>query len=97
MKYKVGDKVKIVSLQREGRGSCMDVVGDIGEIVLRDPSDILKYEVKIEDGGHWWWEESNLELIDDQKEADKANLKELISNKQNELKELQDKLNQLET
>ena len=28
-------------------------------------------------------------------EADKANLKELISNKQNELKELQDKLNQL--
>ncbi|MEG2307115.1 MAG: hypothetical protein RSB94_07225 [Erysipelotrichaceae bacterium] len=29
-------------------------------------------------------------------EADKANLKELISNKQNELKELQDKLNQLE-
>ncbi|MEG2307253.1 MAG: hypothetical protein RSB94_07935 [Erysipelotrichaceae bacterium] len=29
-------------------------------------------------------------------EADKANLKELISNKQHELKELQDKLNQLE-
>ena len=34
-------------------------------------------------------------VIDAQKEADKANLKELISNKQNELKELQDKLNQL--
>jgi len=34
-------------------------------------------------------------VIEAQKEADKANLKELISNKQNELKELQDKLNQL--
>ena len=33
--------------------------------------------------------------IEAQKEADKADLKELISNKQNELKELQDKLNQL--
>lgn len=68
MKYKVGDKVKIVSLQSEGRGCCMDVVGDIGEIVLYDPSDILKYKVRIEDGGRWWWwEESNLELIEDVK------------------------------
>ena len=67
MKYKVGDKVKIVSLQSEGRGCCRDVVGDVGEIVGYDPSDILKYEVKIEDGGRWWLEESNLELIEDVK------------------------------
>jgi hypothetical protein len=67
MKYKVGDKVKIVSLQREGRGCCMDVVGDIGEIIEYDSSNILKYKVKIEDGGSWWWEESNLELIEDVK------------------------------
>lgn len=68
MKYKVGDKVKIVSLQSEGRGCCMDVVGDIGEIIEYDSSDILKYKVKIEDGGgRWWWEESNLELIEDVK------------------------------
>ena len=67
MKYKVGDKVKIVSLQSEGRGCCMDVVGDIGEIIEYDSSSILKYKVKIEDGGSWWWEESNLELIEDVK------------------------------
>ena len=67
MKYKVGDKVKIVSLQSEGRGCCMDVVGDIGEIIEYDSSGILKYKVKIEDGGCWWWEESNLELIEDVK------------------------------
>ena len=68
MKYKVGDKVKIVSLQSEGRGCCMDVVGDIGEIIEQDSSSILKYKVKIEDGGgRWWWEESNLELIEDVK------------------------------
>jgi hypothetical protein len=47
MKYKVGDKVKIVSLQSEGRGCCMDVVGDIGEIIEHDSSSILKYKVKI--------------------------------------------------
>jgi len=67
MKYKVGDKVKIVSLQSVGRGCCMDVVGDIGEIIEYDSSNILKYKVKIEDGGIWWWEESNLELIEDTK------------------------------
>ena len=68
MKYKVGDKVKIVSLQSEGRGCCMDVVGDVGEIIEHDSSSILKYKVKIEDGGgRWWWEESNLELIEDTK------------------------------
>ena len=67
MKYKVGDKVKIVSLQSEGRGHCMNVVGDVGEIIENDPSSILKYKVKIEDGGCWWWEESNLELVEDVK------------------------------
>lgn len=64
MKYKVGDKVKIVSLQSEGRGDCRDVVGDTGMIIECDSFDILKYKVKIEDGGKWWWEESNLELIE---------------------------------
>lgn len=67
MKYKVGDKVKIVSLQSEGRGCCMDIVGDVGEVIEYDSSDILKYKVKTEDGGRWWWEESNLELIEDTK------------------------------
>ena len=67
MKYRVGDKVKIVSLQSVGRGCCMDVVGDIWEIIEYDSSDTLKYKVKIEDGGRWWWEESNLELIEDVK------------------------------
>lgn len=66
-KFKKGDKVKIVSLQSEGRGCCMDVVGDIGEIIEYDSSNIFKYKVKIEDGGCWWWEESNLELIEDVK------------------------------
>ena len=65
MKYKVGDKVKIVSLQSEGRGCCMDGVGDVGEIIEYDSSDLLEYRVKIEYGGRWWWEESNLELIED--------------------------------
>ena len=68
MKYKVGDKVKIVSLQSEGRGSCQDVVGDVGEIIEYDSSDILKYKVAVVGGGgRWWWEESNLELIEDTK------------------------------
>ena len=68
MKYKVGDKVKIVSLQSAGRGLCQDVVGDVGEIIRYDSEGILKYKVKIEDGGgRWWWEESNLELIEDVK------------------------------
>ena len=67
MKYKVGDKVKIVSLQSEGRGCCMDGVGDVGEIIEYDSSDILKYKVAVVGGGRWWWEESNLELLEDTK------------------------------
>jgi len=68
MKYKVGDKVKIVSLQsRQLRGDCRDVIGDVGEIVNIVSCDCLQYEVKIEDGGRWWWEESNLELLEDSK------------------------------
>jgi len=69
MKYKVGDKVKIVSLQSAYRGSCQDIVGDVGEIVARDDSCdcLLPYKVKIEDWGNLWWEESNLELIEDSK------------------------------
>ena len=79
MKYKVGDKVKIVSLQSEGRGCCMDVVGDLGEIIEYDSSDILKYKVKIEDGGCWWWEESNLELIEVSKNYREMNPNDLIT------------------
>lgn len=68
MKYKVGDKVKIVSLQSRGRRDCRNVVGDIGVVVDIDSRDCrLPYEVKIECGGRYWWEESNLELIEDTK------------------------------
>ena len=81
MKYKVGDKVKIVSLQSEGRGYCMDVVGDVGEIIEYDSSDTLKYKVKIENGGRWWWEESNLELIEDTKPNTNEDILELYIEK----------------
>jgi hypothetical protein len=68
MKYKVGDKVKIVSLQsRQFRGNCLDVRGDVGEIVDINSCDRLLYEVAVVGGGRWWWEESNLELIEDTK------------------------------
>ena len=68
MKYKVGDKVKIVSLQSRGRRDCRNVVGDFGVVVDIDSCDRrLPYEVKIECGGRYWWEESNLELIEDTK------------------------------
>lgn len=65
MKYKVGDKVKIVSLQSVGRGDCKDVVGDVGIVVTVDshPCTDLEYVVEIKGGGLAWWEESNLELI----------------------------------
>ena len=68
MKYKVGDKVKIVSLQSRDRRDCRNVVGDIGVVVNIDSREcLLPYEVKIECGGRYWLEESNLELIEDTK------------------------------
>ena len=54
-------------------------------------------EKEIENNVDLQVKESDSPQVKAQKEADKANLKELISNKQNELKELQDKLNQLES
>ncbi|MEG2307254.1 MAG: hypothetical protein RSB94_07940 [Erysipelotrichaceae bacterium] len=51
MKYKVGDKVKIVSLQSVLRGDCKDVVGDVGEIISVISSYKLQYKVAVVGGG----------------------------------------------
>ena len=63
-KFKVGDKVKVVSLQSEThRGECEIGIGDTGVIIDVDVYSKLKYYVESDEGDAWWWEEENLELV----------------------------------
>lgn len=72
MKFKVGDKVKVVK-QQEGLEDYQIPVGSVGEVLEVDGSDTvgLAYFVKSSSfrGGYgmnrdtWWFEEDNLELV----------------------------------
>ena len=72
MKFKVGDKVKVVK-QQEGLEDYQIPVGSVGEVLEVDGSDTvgLAYFVKSSSfrGGYginkdtWWFEEDNLELL----------------------------------
>lgn len=76
MKFKVGDKVKVVK-QQEGLEDYQIPIGSVGEVLEVDGSDTvgLAYFVKSSSfrGGYsinkdiWWFEEDNLELISDVK------------------------------
>lgn len=67
-KFKVGDKVRVVSLQEEGRGGCTVPVGSVGIIESYiEGEQYLKYTVEFREAyrGHyiWSWGEDNLELF----------------------------------
>jgi len=62
--FKVGDKVKVVSLQAvDYRGACEGGIGDTGVIIDVHKYSVLKYCVESDEGDSWWWEEENLELV----------------------------------
>ena len=66
-KFKVGDKVKVVSLQSQtNRGDCEVGIGDTGVITDVDKCSVLKYLVESDEGDSWWWEEENLELVEEE-------------------------------
>ena len=67
-KFKVGDKVKVVSLQQEDRGDCDVLVGAVGIVdEYLDADQYLKYVVEFTDNEQgnyiWSWGEDNLELF----------------------------------
>ena len=67
-KFRVGDKVQVVSLQEEDRGECTVPVGSVGIIEdYIEGEQSLKYTVEFREayGGHyiWSWGEDNLELF----------------------------------
>lgn len=67
-KFKVGDKVKVVSLQEEYRGDCDVLVGAVGIVDdYLDADQYLKYVVEFTDNEQgnyiWSWGEDNLELF----------------------------------
>ena len=65
MKFKVGDKVKVVK-QQEGLEDYQVPVGSVGEVLEVDGSDTvgLAYFVKSSSfKDTWWFEEDNLELV----------------------------------
>lgn len=67
-KFKVGDKVQVVSLQKEIRGDCDIPVGCVGTVVSDYAGGgYLNYVVEFQDNEgvckSWSWNESNLELF----------------------------------
>ena len=63
-KFRVGDKVKVISLQsKHYRGDCEVGIGATGVITDVDEGHVLKYYVESDEGDSWWWEEENLELV----------------------------------
>lgn len=63
-KFKVGDKVKVVSLQAVYyRGDCEVGIGATGVITDVDENSTLKYYVESDEGDSWWREDKNLELV----------------------------------
>jgi len=78
-KFKVGDKVQVVSLQEEGRGHCGVLVGAVGivdEYLAGDK--YLKYAVEFTDSEQgnyiWFWGEDNLELFKETQDVEKDNV-----------------------
>ena len=64
---RLGDKVKVVSLQSEtNRGYCKVGIGATGVITDVDEDCVLKYLVEQDEGDSWWWEEENLELVEEE-------------------------------
>ena len=78
-KFKVGDEVKVVSLQEEGRGDCDVLVGAVGIVdEYLDADQYLKYVVEFTDNEQgnyiWSWGEDNLELFKEAQNAEKDNV-----------------------
>lgn len=67
-KFKVGDKVVVVNLQKYDRGDCDIPVGTVGKVKEHfTGSPYLEYSVEFVDRHEgyvvWSWNESNLELV----------------------------------
>lgn len=67
-KFKIGDKVQVVSLQETYRGDCNIPVGCVGTVVSHCVGGgYLNYVVEFQDNEgvckSWSWNESNLELV----------------------------------
>ena len=59
MKFKVGDKVKILTIPRRGE------VGTIVRFDTHDSTYCVQLESPVEGEAHWWYLQEHLELVEE--------------------------------
>ena len=66
LKFKVGDKVKVVDIGSISQATSDIKVGDVGIITYVDSYFVMSpYRVEFDDDGYWWFTDKCLELVSD--------------------------------
>ena len=66
LKFKVGDKVKIVDIGFISKATSDTKVGDVGAITyVTSDYAMSPYRVELDDGAHWWFTDKCIELVGD--------------------------------
>ena len=66
LKFKVGDKVKVVDIEYISHFVDVINVGDVGVIsYVTSDYTMSPYRVEFDDGAHWWFTDKCIELVDD--------------------------------
>ena len=63
-KFKIGDKVKVLSYNLNDCDAPKEYIGNIGAITSIDTGSVLPYKI-VFDNDFWWYQEKDLESIED--------------------------------
>ena len=72
LKFKVGDKVRVVDIGYISQATSDTKVGDVGVIAYVDSDYVVSpYRVEFDDGAHWWFTDKRIELVRDDNTTNK--------------------------
>ena len=74
LKFKVGDKVRVVDIGFISKATSDTKVGDVGVIAYVDSDYVVSpYRVEFDDGAHWWFTDKCIELVNDDNTIENEN------------------------